>query len=90
MTRLQTLLGIALTGALLTTGLTASAQPTKPGFATVVRVKGIASYSLGDDRSYPIVAGKFLPPGAVTAFGHYYPCYWARPYQLNAASTNSF
>jgi hypothetical protein len=69
MTRLQTLLGIALTGALLTTGLTASAQPTKPGFATVVRVKGIASYSLGDDRSYPIVAGKFLPPGAVIKTG---------------------
>ena len=69
MKRLQTLLGIALTGVLLNVGLSASAQPAKPGEATVVRVKGPASYSLGNDKWFPIVAGKFLPPGATIRTG---------------------
>jgi hypothetical protein len=51
-------------GVLLNTGLTVSAQPAKPGYATAVRVKGIASYSLGNDQWHPLVAGKFLPPGS--------------------------
>jgi hypothetical protein len=64
MKRFQTLLGVAMCGVLLNAGLTASAQPAKPGYATAVRVKGIASYSLGNDQWHPLVAGKFLPPGA--------------------------
>jgi|SRR5665213_725234 len=64
MKKMQILMGIALSGVLLNAGLTASAQPTLPGYATVVRVQGIASYSLGDDQWHPIVAGKFLPVGA--------------------------
>lgn len=64
MKRLQTLFAIALTGVLLNVGIDASAQPAKPGYATAVRVKGIASYSLGDDKWHPLVAGKYLPPGS--------------------------
>jgi hypothetical protein len=40
------------------------------GFATVVRVEGIASYSLGDDKWFPLVAGKILPEGAIIRTGH--------------------
>ncbi len=64
MNKLKTLLGIALSGVLLNAGLDAFGQTAQSGYATVVRVKGIASYSLGDEQWHPIVAGKFLPPGA--------------------------
>jgi len=65
MKKLQAMLGIALCGVLLNTGLSASAQPAKPGYATVVRVKGAASYSLDAGvHKFPLVAGKFLEPGA--------------------------
>jgi hypothetical protein len=40
------------------------------GFATVVRVEGVASYSLGDDKWIPLVAGKILPEGAIIRTGH--------------------
>lgn len=64
MKKLKTLLGVALTGVLFNAGLAASAQPAESGCATVIRVRGIASYSLGDDQWHPLVAGKILPPGA--------------------------
>jgi hypothetical protein len=64
MNKLKTLLGIALSGVLLNAGLDAFAQSAQTGYATVIRVKGIASYSLGDEQWHPIVAGKFLPAGA--------------------------
>ena len=41
-----------------------------PGFATVVRVEGVASYSLGDDKWFPLVAGKILREGAIIRTGH--------------------
>ena len=67
MKKLQTLLGIALSAVVLNAGLTASAQPAQPGYATVVRVKGEASYSLdGGAHKYPLVAGKFLEPSVGT------------------------
>ncbi len=70
MKKLQTLLGLALSGVLLNAGLTASAQPAKPGYATVVRVKGFAQYSLdGGTHKYPLVPGKFLEPGATIYTG---------------------
>ena len=48
----------------------AFAQTTaESGYATVVRVEGLASYSLGDDRWIPLVAGKILPQGAVIRTG---------------------
>lgn len=63
MKKLQTLLAIAMSGVLL--NLSVSAQPAKPGYATVVRVKGTASYSLdGGEHKYPLVPGKFLEAGA--------------------------
>ena len=70
MKKLQTLLGIALTGVLLNAGVTASAQIAKPGYATVVRVKGEASYSLdGGTHKFPLMPGKFLEPGAAIYTG---------------------
>lgn len=66
MKKLQTLLAIAMGGVLLNSGLTASAQPSKPGFATVVRVKGEATYSLDNGATkHPLVAGKFLEAGSI-------------------------
>ena len=66
MKKLQTLLAIAMGGVLLNAGLTASAQPAKPGYATVIRVQGDASYSLDNGaHKFPLVAGKYLEPGSV-------------------------
>lgn len=70
MKKLQTLLAIAMSGVLLNVGLSASAQPAKPGYATVIRVKGVASYSLdGGAHKYPLMAGKFLEPGSTIYTG---------------------
>jgi len=70
MKKLQTLLALAVGGALLNLGLTASAQPAKPGYATVIRVKGEASYSLDDGaHKFPLIAGKFLEAGATIYTG---------------------
>ena len=63
MKKLQTLLAIAMSGVLL--NLSVSAQTAKPSYATVVRVKGAASYSLdGGAHKYPLVPGKYLEAGA--------------------------
>jgi hypothetical protein len=63
MKKLQTFLAIAMSGVLLT--FSASAQPAHPGYATVIRVKGTASYSLdGGVHKYPLVPGKDLEAGA--------------------------
>src|SRR5579872_3596276 len=63
MKKLQTLLAIAISGVLL--NFSASAQPAHPGYATVIRVKGSASYSLdGGAHKYPLVPGKYLEAGA--------------------------
>lgn len=64
MKKLQTLLGIALSGVLLNAGFNAVAQPAENGYATVVRVKGAASYSLDGNQWIPLVAGKFLAAGS--------------------------
>jgi hypothetical protein len=65
MKKLQTLLAIAMGGVLLNAGLSASAQPVAPGYATVVRVKGEASYSLDNGaHKFTLVPGKFLEPGS--------------------------
>lgn len=58
---LGTVLCVAITGI----AVTATAQ-NKQGFATAVRVEGNVTYSLGKDQpEHPLVAGKYLPPGAV-------------------------
>jgi hypothetical protein len=70
MKQLQTLLAIAMSGVLLNGALSASAQPAQPGYATVVRVKGTASYSLdGGATRYPLVAGKYLEAGSAIYTG---------------------
>lgn len=70
MKKLQTLLAIAVGGALLNLGLSASAQPASPGYATVIRVKGEASYSLdGGAHKFPLVPGKFLEAGSTIYTG---------------------
>ena len=52
-------------GVLLNTTLSAFAQSAHDGYATVIRIKGSASYSLdGGVHKYPLVPGKFLAPGA--------------------------
>src|ERR1022692_4966773 len=69
MKKLQTFLGLALCGVLLNCSFTASAQPGKPGFATVVRVEGIAKYCQDGVHTNPLVPGKFLDKGAVIITG---------------------
>src|SRR5262249_51273818 len=70
MKKFQILLAVAVGGALLNVGSIASAQPAKPGFATVVRVQGEASYSLHDGaHKYPLVAGKYIEAGATVYTG---------------------
>ncbi len=71
MKKFQALVFSAFCGAFVGLAITASAQSTaNSAFATVVRVQGIASYSLGDDKWYPLVAGKILPEGAVIRTGY--------------------
>jgi hypothetical protein len=67
MKKIQALLAAAICGIIFSFAVNASAQD---GYATVVRVAGIASYSLGDDVWHPLLAGKYLPVGAVIRTGH--------------------
>jgi hypothetical protein len=70
MKKLQTLLAVAITGVLLSIGTSALAQPAHPGYATVMRVKGTAFYSLdGGTHQFPLVAGKFLEAGSTIITG---------------------
>jgi hypothetical protein len=69
MKNLTTILTSALFAAVIGIGATAIAQPTQPGYATVVRVQGIASYSLGDGKWFPLIPGKLLPAGSTIRTG---------------------
>lgn len=69
MKKLQSLLALALCSAIFT-AVSASAQAAMQGYGTVVRVDGIASYSLGDNNWHPLQAGKYLPVGATIRTGH--------------------
>jgi len=70
MKKLQTLLAVAMGSVLLNAGLNASAQAAKPGYATVVRVKGEVMYSLDNGATkHPLVAGKYLEAGATVYTG---------------------
>jgi len=61
-TAMAAIVGIALAGIVTT----ASAQNTKQGYATAVRVEGNVTYSLGKGQpEYPLVAGKYLAPGSI-------------------------
>jgi hypothetical protein len=69
MKKLQSLLTIAVYGALLT-AVSAVAQSAMQGYGTVVRADGVVSYSLGDNNWHPLQAGKYLPVGATIRTGH--------------------
>lgn len=56
------ILAVALFGILALSQ--AQAQQARPGFATAIRTQGEVSYTLGDGKWYPLVAGKYLPPGS--------------------------
>jgi hypothetical protein len=65
----QTVVFAAVCGAVLSLAASAVAQTIHPGVATVVRIAGEASYSLGDGKWHPLVAGKLLAAGAVVRTG---------------------
>ena len=70
MKTIQTLFSAALCGLIL--AFTAAAQDTKQGVITVVRVQGMASYTLEsgpDPKWIPLVAGKVLMAGATIRTG---------------------
>ena len=69
MKKLQKILIAVVCGAFAVA--TASAQPTTQGVGTVVRVQGLASYSLdGGSQWIPLVAGQHLPPGSQLRTGY--------------------
>jgi len=65
MKHIQTLVFMTLSGMALMFANNASAQSTKQGTATVVRIQGEARYSVGDNVWRPLIAGKTLGAGAV-------------------------
>ncbi len=65
----QKMLGAVLCGAILAVAVTSSAGDTKQGYGTVVRVVGLASYTLGDGNWHPLVAGIHLTPGCQVRTG---------------------
>jgi hypothetical protein len=65
MKHIQTLVLMTLCGVALMFANNVSAQSTKQGTATVVRIQGEARYSIGDNVWHPLVAGKILGAGAV-------------------------
>ena len=70
MKKLQFLFAATLCGVLFGLAATVSAADTdKVGSATVVRVDGPVSYSLGNDKWIPLVSGKILPVGATIRTG---------------------
>jgi hypothetical protein len=70
MKKIQALFAAALCGVMFSVAVNASAQESQPGYATVIRVQGIVSYSLGDANWHPLLAGKYLPVGAIIRTGH--------------------
>jgi len=71
MKHIQIFISAVICGLVLTLAGSASAQQdSHPGWATVVRIVGEGSYSLGDGVWHPLVAGKILGAGAVIRTGH--------------------
>ncbi len=69
MKKLQIMFAAALCGAIFSITATASAQAGLQGYGTVIRVAGLASYSLGDNVWHPLLAGKILPVGSLVRTG---------------------
>ncbi|MGC9942361.1 MAG: FecR domain-containing protein [Verrucomicrobiota bacterium] len=64
MKNLRNILASALFASVICFGAISYAQDTQAGFATVVRVQGLASYSLGDGNWHPLIAGRTLVAGS--------------------------
>jgi hypothetical protein len=72
MKKIPALFCAALCGVVLTLALNAPADDIKQGVATIVRVQGEASYTLGGgDGWHPLVAGKLLEAGSTIKTGPY-------------------
>ena len=69
MKKLTQLFATALFALAIGVGSVSYAQEDHPGYATVVRVQGIASYTLGDGLWHPLVAGKKLLAGSTLRTG---------------------
>jgi FecR protein len=69
MKHIQTLILMVVCGCVFTLATSATAQSTKPGVATVVRISGDARYTLGDGNWHPLVAGKVVAAGSVIQTG---------------------
>jgi hypothetical protein len=67
MKKLKFLLGVAICGAIFSAAV---ARAEVQGYGTVIRVVGLASYSLGDNQWHPLQSGKYLPVGATIRTGH--------------------
>src|SRR5271154_1436300 len=65
MKNFRALIYTVVCGLFIALSISAPAQSVKQGIATVVRVRGEASYSLGDGQWHPLVAGKILTAGAI-------------------------
>lgn len=64
MKNFKTIVSAIVLGVFAASSSQVQAQPSKPGFATAIRTQGLVSYSLGDGKWYPLVPGKYLPPGS--------------------------
>lgn len=62
---IPTLIAMAVGGAVLALGGSMVAQTVKPCMVTVVRIQGVARYSLGDNAWHPLLVGKILGSGAI-------------------------
>jgi len=65
----QLLITAALGTLVLSLASATFAQSIHSGVATIVRINGEATYSLGDGKWHPLVAGKILAPGSVIKTG---------------------
>jgi hypothetical protein len=65
----QLLIMAALGTLVLSLASSAFAQPIRSGVITVVRISGEATYSLGDGKWHPLLAGKTLAPGSILKTG---------------------
>jgi hypothetical protein len=62
---IPTLIAMAVGGAVLALGGNGVAETVKPCLVTVVRIQGVARYTLGNNAWHPLMVGKILGSGAI-------------------------
>jgi FecR protein len=62
---IQMLITMVIGASVVALSNAAVAQSVKPCMVTVVRIQGVARYSLGDNQWHPLVVGKVLRSGAI-------------------------